>query len=293
MANSAASEAYLRIVVRTGDVATAELVSAVAFEAGVAGIEEREAEDIITLLLYTPAAAADAVRNAVVTIAPDAEFGATEAIVETDWSEQWKAGLEAAAISPRLLVRPSFVDARLEPGQRELIIDPGQAFGTGGHPSTHLALEWIDAVAPELEAGWRVLDVGTGTGVLSLAALHFGASGAVAFDLDPLAIEATRENAQSNALLDGLALFIGSLDALAPVEFDLVAANLLRTELLPLIDGIAERLRAGGRAVFSGLRREECDRVLSRAAGSGLALLGERNMPDANGDVWSALLMTR
>ncbi len=287
---------YVCIEVCLADRETAEILCAEAFEAGAAGIEERDTSDGIRLLLYAPADAQAAVEAAIARAAPDARVRAPERIAPADWTEQWKVGLKAAEISPRLLVRPSFVEATLKPGQSELIIDPGQAFGTGGHPSTHLTLEWIDALAPTLEArnpDWRMLDVGTGTGVLSLAALRFGASAAFAFDLDPLAAEATVANARVNGFAHGLAVFTGPLDAVAAEgAFDLVVANLLRTELMPLIVAIAARVRPEGHAVFAGLLREECETVIAAAAAVGLSLAGSREMADANGDVWSALLMT-
>ncbi|MFP8879552.1 MAG: 50S ribosomal protein L11 methyltransferase [Myxococcota bacterium] len=278
------------------DPETAEIISAEVFEAGTAGIEERDSADGIRLLLYVPAAAEAEVRAAIARAASGARISAAEWIARTDWSEQWKSGLKAAEISPRLLVRPSFVDAISKPGQTQLIIDPGQAFGTGGHPSTHLLLEWIDALQPALEArnpNWRMLDVGTGTGVLSLAAVSFGARLAFAFDLDPLAIAATCANARANDIESGLEVFIGPLDAVADETFDLVVANLLRTELMPLIDGIAARVRPGGYAVFAGLLHDECESVVAAARATGLSHTGERAMADANGDLWSALLMTR
>jgi ribosomal protein L11 methyltransferase len=292
MTTSTASDTHLCITVRVADVATGELISAEVFDAGVEGIEEREASEGIVLLLYAPIETAQRVRNAVDRVAPAAEIGPVETVRAADWSEQWKRGLKAAEISPRLRVRPSFVESAPASGQLELIVDPGQAFGTGGHASTHLALEWIDAIATEREPGWRLLDVGTGTGVLAVASLRLGAGAAVAFDLDPLALEATRANARNNGVGRELAAFCGPLDAVAPVGFDVVVANLLRTEMMPLIGGIARRLAADGQVVLSGLLQSECPAVTARAAEAGLRCAGERSRPDANGDVWTALLMT-
>ncbi len=290
------SGAYLCIEVCVADSDVAEILAAEAFEAGTAGIEEREGTDGIRLLLYAPVAAEAEVQAAIARAAPGARVSPSERIAEADWSEQWKLGLKAAEISPRLLVRPSFVEAVPKPGQAELIIDPGQAFGTGGHPSTHLSLEWIDALQPALESlnrNWRLLDVGTGTGVLSLAALRFGARIVFAFDLDPLATEAACANARANGIESGLEVFVGSLDAVADATFDLVVANLLRTELMPLIDAIAAHVRPRGHAVLAGLLRDECKLVIAAAQAAGLSHSGEREMADANGDVWTALLMTR
>jgi ribosomal protein L11 methyltransferase len=290
------NEEHLCFEICVADAEAAEILAAEVFEAGTTGIEERESTEGVRLLLYAPVAAEAEVQAAIVRAAPGVRVGAPQRIAPADWSEQWKLGLKAAEISPRLLVRPSFVVAAPKSGQFELIIDPGQAFGTGGHPSTHLSLEWIDALHAVLDShnpGWRVLDVGTGTGVLSLAALRFGAAFAFAFDLDPLAAEATCGNARANGLESGLEVFVGPLEAVAAETFDLVVANLLRTELMPLIDGIASRVRPGGHAVFSGLLSSECEPVIAAAQAANLSHSGVREMPDANGDVWVALLMTR
>jgi ribosomal protein L11 methyltransferase len=280
--------------VRARAPAAAERALAEAMEAGAAGLEEREAQGGITLLIYATAARMEAVRRALLErCAGEVEVGAPETLPETDWSAAWKQGLEAVVVSRRLLVRPSFVEATAEPGQAELVIDPGQAFGTGGHASTLLALEWLDAVAPGLASGARILDVGAGSGILALAALRLGRGSAVAFDLDPLAAAITRENAAANGLADRLAVFAGPLEALRPAPFDLVLANLLKTELLPLAQGIAACTAPGGHAVFSGLLEGELQAVAEALRAAGLRLLDTRQREDASGERWVSLLMTR
>ena len=111
-----------------------------------------------------------------------------------------------------LVVRPSWISPNLGPQQVEIVVDPGQAFGTGGHVSTRLALEWIEAVSREESAfcgTTRVLDVGAGTGVLALAAVRLGVGHAIGFDLDPLAGASARETAGRNGLADRFAGFVG------------------------------------------------------------------------------------
>ncbi|MBW2289614.1 MAG: 50S ribosomal protein L11 methyltransferase [Deltaproteobacteria bacterium] len=291
MATSATG--FARIRVCAAETGAAEWISAEAWAAGAAGVEERDSGGRIELLIYAPAAEITAVRDAVSQTGVALDLEPPETVLETDWAEQWKQGLEAIVVSARLVVRPSFVAHALEPGQLELVIDPGQAFGTGGHASTRLSLEWIDALAEDLPTAPRVLDVGTGTGVLALAAIRLAGAHAVAFDLDPLAAEAVRENAETNGVREGLSLFIGPLDALAPIGFDLVLANLLKSELLPLLGGIAERVRPGGYAVFAGLLASEADEIRAAPAARVFTPVAVRETDDANGDRWIALLMRR
>jgi ribosomal protein L11 methyltransferase len=293
MATSKTHETFCQIAVRAGDAEQAERLAAEAYAAGATGLEERECASEITLILYAPAASAEAVRDAIARAAPGIRIDPPAEVPKTDWSENWKAGLTATIISPRLLIRPSFVSAVLLPGQAEIVIDPGQAFGTGGHPSTHLALDWIDELAPLLKRGSRMLDVGTGTGILALAAAKLSPADLFAFDTDTLATAAARESARSNGLDARLRLFTGGLEAIAEVEFDLVVANLLKTEMLPLLAAIATRVRAGGHAVFSGLLDVECESVGEALRAVGLIGCGVRSRADANGDSWSALLTTR
>jgi ribosomal protein L11 methyltransferase len=279
--------------VGAADAEGAEWLSAEAWAAGAAGVEERGSEGRVELIIYAPAEAIDAVRDAVAQIDVALDVSAAEPVLDSDWAEEWKRGLEAIEVSPRLLVRPSFVSCPVAPGQHELVVDPGQAFGTGGHASTRLTLEWIDALAGSLPAGGRMLDVGTGTGVLALAAIRLAEMQVIAFDLDPLAAEAARENAEANGVDSGLSLYTGPLEALEPVGFDLVVANLLKSEMLPLIAGIAERTRPGGHAIFAGLLASEADEVRGALEAVGFEPAGVREADDANGDRWTALLMRR
>ena len=268
----------------------AELALADAFEAGAAGVEERERSDGAIWLLYARAEQAEGVAGALAAHAPQVRASAPRPLPDRDWSERWKQGLEPIAVSGGLCIRPSFLPAPATAGA-ELVIDPGQAFGTGGHASTRLALEWIARLAPGLPPGARLLDVGCGTGVLALAGLRLGVSAAVALDLDPLATASARDNARANGLAPHLLL--GPLEALRPAGFELVVANLLRSELLPLLPGIAAQTAEAGRVVLSGLLGSERDAVEAACAGIGLRPCGERDDRDANGDRWISLLLAR
>jgi len=289
------ARSFARVEVRAPDRESAERLAAEAYEAGAVGLEEREEAGGIALLVYAPQACAGAVARALREHAgSSARVIGPEPLPAEDWAETWKAGLRAIDVSPRLRIRPSFAEASPPRGQVELLIDPGQAFGTGAHASTRLALEWIDRLAPRLPPGSRILDVGCGTGVLALAALRLSrATRGVALDLDPEAARAARANARRNRLAARLDVVLGPLDALRETPFALVVANLLRTELLPLAQGIARRTAAGGFAVLSGLLESERDEVERALARAGLAPRDARSASDAGGDRWLALLTSR
>ena len=282
---SSSGAAFARIRARAQG-APAERAAAEAWEAGAAGIEER---DDGTLLVWAPAAAAETVRAALVAVlGPDA-VGDVEPEPPADWPETWKQGLRPLVVSPRLVVRPPFVAHALAPGQREVVIEPRQAFGTGAHASTALALEALDA-ALAARPGARVLDVGCGSGVLALAALALGARAAVACDLDPIAARETRENAAANRL-GPLAVFAGSLDALAAgARFELVVANMLRRELEPLLGALVAHVAPGGALVLSGLLASEREAIASALAvlGARVGAVRERS-DDPGGEPWLAL----
>lgn len=288
-------QAFFQITVVTRDDEESERISAEAFEAGAQGIEESSSLGQTQLILYAPEQAAPGVYESVLALLPDASaIGAPELVPERDWSECWKQGLAPIVVSSRLVVRPSFTAHETAPGQRELVIDPGQAFGTGGHASTRLMLEWIDALAGGLGPDCRVLDVGSGTGVLAMAISLLSACRVTACDLDPLASRALRENVLCNPDVGRIDMFTGSTQALASqAEFDLVLANMLRSELEPLIEDFARHLRAGGQLVLAGLLATDCDAISRLADRYELRTQGTRQRDDDDGVAWSALLMRR
>lgn len=274
--------------VLASDPVAAEIAAAEAWEAGASGVVEDEGGLAITV--YAPAASAARVVQALADAPCDVIAGPPEPLEEVVWSEAWKAHLGPIEISSRLIVAPSF--ARCEPAadQRVVTIDPGQAFGTGAHHSTRLALEGIDTWAAA-GPGARVLDVGTGSGVLALAALALGAQRAVGFDIDSLAPPAARSAARANGLDGQLDVFTGSLAALGDAAFDLVVANLLRQELLPLVADLAARVERGGTLVLSGLLEGDGAGVLEAFRPFDLVESSRRTRRDADGECWLGLAL--
>jgi ribosomal protein L11 methyltransferase len=270
------SDEYRRFWITSRRAGEIEALLAEAFEAGAEGAEEVDVEGAWRACVYAGAGQVEVIRSLLADRASDeARVDAVETLPRIDWSEAWKEGLEPLRISERLVVRPPFVEWALEPGQREVVIDPGQAFGTGAHASTRLALEWIDALYSSPLAGRRlerVLDVGTGSGVLALAAVALGAEEALGFDLDPVAVDAAREAAVRNGLAERTRFVAGPIEeVVGPGEhFSLVVANLLKREILPIAIEVARHTARSGRLVLSGLLEEDAEEVLARFAMEGL-----------------------
>ena len=277
-------ERFVSFEVSAPDAEVAEIAAAFAFDAGASGAEEREAGS--GLRVFGPASRADAIQTALSELGHlGIEVGAPAPVTETDWSTAWRAGLEAVWIADALIVRPPFVDSPA-PELPDVVIEPGQAFGTGGHASTRLALELMVGLA---WPGRMVLDVGTGSGVLALAALRLGAERALGFDLDPLAAPAARQNAEDNGL-GGLRLLTGPIDALSEAaRFDAVVANMIRTEHEPILGAVVARARSGAVVILSGLLQHEDEGMTAQLESQGLRVVRRLRERDARGDAWLAI----
>lgn len=202
-----------------------------------------------------------------------------ETIEEQDWFATWRNLAQPFAVGRTYFLDPREPEEELPevPDSRRLLRLPARAaFGTGSHESTSLALELLESM--DL-SGRRVLDVGTGTGVLAFAALLGGASLAVGYDLDPAAPFHARDNSRLNRLHPRL--FAGRLAALreAPL-FDLALVNVVPEQILPEMPGVAARLREGGEAILSGILRERGRQVLDRMRGLGFLEVDRREAGD-------------
>jgi ribosomal protein L11 methyltransferase len=216
---------------------------------------------------------------------PDLEAAAGDALVEVrtsevadDWDERWKQWHRPVAVG-RLRVRPPWEAAATDPDVLELVVDPGQAFGTGGHATTRLCLELLLT----LEARGALADWGCGTGVLAIAAAKLGFAPVSAADHDPLSVDATVENAHVNAVT--VTTHRVNLREAPGPHAPTVCANLLR----PLLLEVAANLReTPDRMILSGLLREEADEVAAAFAPHGLTETERRHRNE-----WSALLLRR
>lgn len=187
---------------------------------------------------------------------------------EEDWAESWKAFFHPERIGERLVVKPSWRDFEALPGDLVLEIDPGMAFGTGTHPTTAMCLRLLEK---RLEPGWRVMDVGCGSGILMLAATALGAERVVGVDRDPVAAAIARENLVRNRVPgERFDVVTGSLlDAVRGV-CDLIVANILAEVIVDLLEAVPALLKPGGLFIGSGIIREQARDIQEAAERNGL-----------------------
>lgn len=192
-------------------------------------------------------------------------------IADQDWLAEWKKGYEPVEIGNRMIVSPSWKRDQVAGTDRIIIqIDPGMAFGTGTHETTRGCLEM-------LEKHWRggsLLDVGTGTGILAIAAikLHPG-SIVTGFDVDPEAITVAEENAAINCVGDEIELEVNRLSSYAGRQFDVVVANLTADVIIPLAGEFPEVIKPGGMLIVSGILTEQGDEVREALRSEGFEMI--------------------
>ena len=180
-----------------------------------------------------------------------------ERLEDQDWSNTWRDDFSAMQFGRRLWVCP-VGESPPDPDAVVVQMDPGLAFGTGTHATTGFCLEWLDAHAP---AGKQVLDYGCGSGILAIAACKLGAGRVYAVDIDPQALQATRDNAVRNAVEDRLVVL--HPDELIALPVDVVMANILANPLIELAGSLAERVRPGGHLIMTGILGEQGAAVMA------------------------------
>jgi ribosomal protein L11 methyltransferase len=205
---------------------------------------------------------------------------------DRDWAAEWKAGLRARRVGRRFLLHPPWSAPDRAPGDLAIAVEPGMAFGTGEHPTTRGALRHLEsAVRP----GAHVLDAGTGSGVLAIAAALLGARLVTAVDLDPTAVDVARANASANGVAEVVRTAERRLDGGFLAEagpFDVIVANILSGVLAPLLPALRDGLSSGGALIVAGILEDESAAFLTAAAAAGLAAASV----DLEDGWWSARL---
>jgi len=190
-------------------------------------------------------------------------------VAAEDWTEIWKERFDVLHVTDRLVVRPSWRTYEPAPGEIVILLDPGLAFGTGLHPTTRMCLQVLEHL---VDTGVTVLDVGTGSGILAIAAAKLGASAVLGIDNDPVAVDSARVAVEMNDACESVALACGSLDE-AKGSYDVVVVNILARVIEEMLaDGLAARLRDGGTLVAAGILEDQAAGVEAALMERGLQI---------------------
>ncbi len=261
------------------DVDTLELRVSVPFadhELLIAELDERGAQGFVqedeTLVAYFPADVWTATDGAWLAEHIDVPFE-VRPVAPQNWNAAFEASIQPIDVPP-FRVQPTWTQSPLPSADTIVLrIDPKMSFGTGHHASTRMMLSFLsDFAGPDVP---RVLDAGTGTGVLAIAALALGSESAIGFDIDPWAADNAPENAALNGCSDRLEIRIGDIDVVPETGFDLVLANIQRHIILPMMDDLDHRLASEGTLMLAGILTTEADQIRDALSARGMIVVRE------------------
>lgn len=214
------------------------------------------------------------------------EYDLGEIIVnDADWENNWKQFFKCTEIGDRLCIRPSWEEYDNKDGRVVLSIDPGAAFGTGTHATTSMCLEVLEElVTPDI----TVLDIGSGSGILSIAAMLLGAAQVVGVDIDPVAVRVAKENAKLNGVGDKANYVLGNLDEEITDTYDIVVANIVADAIIALSSSAMAKMKDGGYFLCSGIIDIRADEVESALKEKGYNIV--RKLTHSN---WVAFLANK
>ncbi|MBP1039966.1 50S ribosomal protein L11 methyltransferase [Vagococcus sp. BWB3-3] len=207
-------------------------------------------------------------------------------VAETDWATAWKKYYHPVSISRYLTIVPNWVDYQAKNEDEKILkLDPGMAFGTGTHPTTMVSLHALEIV---LRGGETVLDVGTGSGVLSIASKHLGAKEVYAYDLDDVAVTAAQENVDLNPIAGDVQVSANDLLTGVEIQADVIVANILAEIILRLIPDAWRLVKPGGKLIVSGIIEDKKAEVLEALVAIGFEITEILQQAD-----WFGIILTK
>jgi ribosomal protein L11 methyltransferase len=207
-----------------------------------------------------------------------------EILEDKNWNEEWEKSREVIRISDRIVIKPTFKDYSPKENEIVLTIDPKMSFGTGDHQTTKLILRLLEKYVTK---GMKVLDVGSGTGILAIAAVKLGALTVVAVDFDEICLENCKENCELNGVSNSVEIITGEIDDVKENNFDLILANIQKNVLLEIADKIKSKLKSGGMIILSGLLESDKIEIEKKYHSLGFVTLQIEKM-----DEWIAVVFS-
>jgi ribosomal protein L11 methyltransferase len=290
---------WIEVIVPVGAADVDDVAALIASEvaAAAAGTEQRGDEVVFWVPAITAASAIAEVRDAVTrwqaggAAVDPARVRLAEAMPESEWRDAWKRYFKVTRLTRQFVVVPSWEMHTHRPGDIVIDLDPGMAFGTGTHASTRLVLEELQDLADREIAPARVLDVGCGSGILSIAAVkRWTQATCVAVDTDPIAIDATSDNAAINRVADRISASTTPLGQLGE-QFPLVLANIQAHVLRELRPALVASLAPGGTLILSGLLTPQAEPLAIEFVAAGLTAMRIRASSDD--PQWSSVTLSR
>jgi ribosomal protein L11 methyltransferase len=209
-------------------------------------------------------------------------FSVEENLVEEkNWNEEWEKSVNVIEVTDKLVIKPTFKDYEAKPGQIIITIDPKMSFGTGEHQTTKLVMQFLET---NVNKGIKVLDVGSGTGVLAIASIKLGAESAIAIDIDEWCYDNGMENCKLNFVENEVDVRLGEIKDITENNFDLITANIQKNILLNIAGEIASRLKPGGLLILSGLLYNDEEDIVKKYSSLNFEMLEKKIL-----DEWIAL----
>lgn len=195
-------------------------------------------------------------------------------VKQENWENEWKKYFNVQKVSDSIVIKPSWEEYTAKEGEKIIDIDPGMAFGTGTHETTRMC---INAIEKYMNKGDSLIDIGCGSGILSIAAAHLGAEKVIAVDLDKLAVKVSKENVDLNGFSNTIDVRYGDLTDVIDEKVDVIVANIIADIIAKLSENIADFIKDGGYFISSGIINDKKDFVISKLKENNFDIIEENN----------------
>ena len=195
-------------------------------------------------------------------------------VKQENWENEWKKYFNVQKVSDSIVIKPSWEEYTAKEGEKIIDIDPGMAFGTGTHETTRMC---INAIEKYMNKGDSLIDIGCGSGILSIAAAHLGAEKVIAVDLDKLAVKVSKENVDLNGFSNTIDVRYGDLTDVIDEKADVIVANIIADIIAKLSENIADFKKDGGYFISSGIINDKKDFVISKLKENNFDIIEENN----------------
>jgi ribosomal protein L11 methyltransferase len=206
-------------------------------------------------------------------------------IVERNWNEEWEKSREVVRVTDKIIIKPTFKEYNSKAGEIVLTLDPKMSFGTGDHQTTQICLKFIEKY---LKPGMKILDAGSGTAILGIAAAKLGADKVIAFDIDEWCYDNGIENTQLNNVVDKVDIRKCELKDIEENNFDLIIANIQKNILFELVEGFASRIKQNGILILSGLLEMDREAIKEKYSPAGFTEIDYLKM-----DEWIGIVLKK